>query len=268
MNVALIQLNAQDNKPLNIQKAIRFVEKAVSRRAEFILLPEMFNFRGSLSRPEDRARVAEFIPGESTLPFIQIAKKKRVSILTGSVREKISGSDKMYNTSVLIGPDGKIKARYRKINLFDARIGNKKICESERFKAGQSLSLVALKEFKVGLAVCYDVRFADIFDAYSRRGANVFCLPSAFTAKTGQALWEVLLRARAIENLSYVLAPNQIGRGQDGVLCYGHSLIVDPWGRIVAEGSATREEIVFGKIDLKVVKEARKILPSIKFSKK
>jgi len=164
----------------------------------------------------------------------------------------------------LIGPSGKVLATYRKRNLFHVRLSNKEICEGRLFKPGKDIKVVAVKEFKLGMSVCFDVRFSELYQASVRRGANVFAVPSAFAQTTGKAHWEVLLRARAIETLSYVLAPDQTGLSAQGVPCWGHSLIVDPWGQIVGQASQNKEEIVFGDIDISRVRKTRAIFPNHK----
>ena len=261
MKVAVVQLHAGQDKTRNIAKAVYFTKAAIRNKARFILLPEVFNYRGR----SDRLRlVAEKIPGDSLTPFIVLAKKHKVFILAGSVCEKLPGQSKVYNTSVLINPAGKIAAKYRKIHLFEAVIKNCVVKESESFLSGNKLAVTQIEEFKVGLSICYDVRFPEFYRNYfKRRGVQVLCVPSAFTKTTGQAHWETLLRARAIENLCYVLAPNQVGRDNRGIETFGHSLIVDPWGKILAKADGKKEGNFYAKIDLVQVKKARAALPAI-----
>ena len=264
MKVAVVQLSAGSNKKQNIKHAVDLVSRAIGQSAQFIVLPEAFNYRGPLSKDSFLA-IAEKIPGESTLPLISLARKSGVFILAGSIHEKIPNKQKCYNTSVLINPQGKIIAKYRKINLFDAVLDKTVIKESMWFLSGASLAAAPVKEFKVGLSICYDLRFGDLFRKYAKNGVNVLCVPSVFTKKTGQAHWEVLVRARAIESLSYVLAPNQTGEDYRGVSAYGNSLIVTPWGEILARAS-DKEEILYADIDKSAVEQARAILPD--FSRK
>jgi deaminated glutathione amidase len=263
MKVAVVQTNAGSNKKQNVRRAVDLVSRAVSQGAEFIALPEAFNYRGPLSK-ENLSAVAERIPGESILPFMEISKKSNVSILAGSIFEKIPNKQKCYNTSVLIN-QGKVSARYRKINLFDAVLDKAVIKESTWFMPGHGIQVGAVKEFKVGLSVCYDLRFGDLFRKYAQKGVHVLCVPSVFTRKTGQAHWEVLVRARAIESLSYVLAPNQTGEDYRGVAAYGNSLIVTPWGEVLAR-AFDKEEIIYADISRTAIDEARSILPD--FAKK
>ncbi len=263
MKVALIQFNAGADKADNIRRAIDFVRRAIDRGARFILLPEIYNFRGDTRNKAEIAKIAERIPGPSVLPFAALARRHKVHILIGSVFEKSAGTSKAYNTSILINAEGKPAAKYRKIHLFDARIGDKIICESDCFLAGKSPALTAAAGFKTGLSVCYDLRFPEGYRHYCRQGAHILTVPSCFTKKTGQAHWEILLRARAVENLAYVLAPNQVGADYRGVEAYGNSMIVSPWGEVIARGSSNKEEVIYGEITMAEIEKARAILPGI-----
>ncbi|MBP9855355.1 MAG: carbon-nitrogen hydrolase family protein [Candidatus Omnitrophica bacterium] len=259
MKTAVIQFNATDNKNLNIKKAVFLVEKAAKAKAKFILLPEVFIYRGTWDE-KIRAAVYESIPGPTSSLFCSLAKKYSVHILLGSIYEKSKNSKKAYNSSVLIDNNGRIARKYQKMNLFEAIVGEKKIKESEQFLRGKKPVTAMIGKFKIGLSVCFDLRFPELYRRYYKEGVNVLCVPSAFTKITGQAHWEILLRARAIENLSYVLAPNQIGQDAKGIEYYGHSLIIDPWGRILKEASAEKEEIIYATLDVETIMEKRKKL--------
>ncbi len=261
MKVAVIQLNAQQDKDQNISYALEMVRRSIAVKAKFILLPEVFNYRGSLEKMLDV--VAEPIPGKSLKPLMELAQRHKVNILAGSVYEQSPRRNRVYNTSVFIDARGKITAKYRKIHLFEAAFDNKIIREKKYFLAGTKRVTVKINDFRVGLTTCYDLRFPELYRQYFSAGCNVLVAPSAFTKKTGQAHWEILVRARAIENLCYILAPNQIGQDSRGVETYGHSLIVGPWGEIVAEGSADKEEILLAEVRSEDVRLARKILPQI-----
>jgi len=264
MKVALIQMNATSDKSRNIVRAVELIKEAIACQSRFVLLPEVFNFRGILVKPRDIQSIAEPIGGESLRPLMALAKRHKVFILAGSVYEKAKGIKKVYNTSVLIDDNGKISTRYRKIHLFDAIIGKKVIKESRLFVAGRKMAIGVVDQLRVGLSVCYDLRFPHLYKSYAQQGAHVLCVPSAFTKATGQAHWEVLLRARAIENLCYVLAPNQVGKDGRGVPSYGHSMIIDPWGKILAEASGDKEEIIYAHLDRTILDQTRKILPGFK----
>jgi len=262
MKVALLQLCASTDISANIKQALQMAEEALAQKAKFVLLPEVFNFRGKANHKEVFLKAAEKIPGPSSQPFIPLAQKHKAHILLGSLIEKGTATH-AYNTSVLIDADGKIAAKYRKIHLFDARIGDKIVRERDCFLEGKKPATVKVDEFRMGLSICYDLRFPDLYQRYSKKGVDILTVPSCFTRKTGEAHWEALLRARAIENLSYVLAPNQIGIDARGMQAHGHSMIISPWGEIIARGSEGVEEIVFGDISLDEVKKARRILPGI-----
>ncbi len=262
MKVALLQFCAGENKETNLARAMAMSQEAVGGRAKFILLPEVFNFRGDARNKGLFAKATERIPGPSTDVFISLAKKHKVSFLLGSILEK-APQTRAYNTSVLIGPRGTITAKYRKIHLFDARIGDKIVKEADCFRAGTRPATAKIGEFRAGLSVCYDLRFPGLYQDYAREGVEILTVPSCFTRKTGEAHWETLLRARAIENLSYVLAPNQVGTDSRGMQAHGHSMIISPWGEIIARGSAGGQEIIFGDINMEEVRKARRILPGI-----
>ncbi|MDP2652452.1 MAG: carbon-nitrogen hydrolase family protein [Candidatus Omnitrophota bacterium] len=262
MKVAAVQMGAGPDKAENVRRALALVREAAGRGARFVALPEVFSYRGPLT-DETMPFVCERIPGESLKPLCEFAAAKKIFILAGSVIEKSPVRGKGYNTSVLINGRGKIAAKYRKIHLFDAALGGTKIRESLRFVAGRAPAAAAAGGFKVGLTVCYDLRFPWLYERYSRLGCDLLTVPSAFTRKTGQAHWEILLRARAIENLCYVLAPNQVGADHRGVVSYGNSMIVSPWGEVLARASGDREQVIYADVDSAVIKQSRDVLPGI-----
>lgn len=263
MKVAAIQLCANDDKIKNVLNALRLCEKAAVSGAKFIALPEVFHYRGRFLSSKEALAQAESLIGKSLEPFYQLAKRKKVFILAGSIIEKQRGGSKAFNTSVLINDKGEQKSVYRKINMFDARLDKNNFQEAKVFERGKKKVVVSLNEFHIGMSICYDLRFTNLYTELKKRGANVLCVPSAFTKITGMAHWEVLLRARAIENLSYVIAPNQYGKDGRGVDSFGNSMIIDPWGRVLARAGAVKEEIIYADISLKVISEARKKLPGI-----
>lgn len=262
MKVALLQYCATRDKAANLAKSLDMSREAIDKKARFILLPEIFNFRGDTRDKDVLAEAAEKIPGTSTEVFLPLAKKHKVSFLLGSILEK-GPATCAYNTSVFIGPQGKITAKYRKIHLFDAFIGDRMVKEGDHLRAGRRPMTVKIGEFRAGLSVCYDLRFPELYRQYAREGVEILTVPSCFTRKTGEAHWEPLLRARAIENLAYVLAPDQIGIDGRGMKAHGYSMIISPWGRIIARGSGERQEIVFGEINIEEVRKARRMLPGI-----
>jgi len=264
MKVAAVQFKATDDKRRNIARAIACVEEAARHHAKFIALPEIFVWRGVVEGKVTFQNIGETVPGPTTKMFCDLARKRKVNILMGSLYEKINGEKKVFNTSVFINKKGDIAAKYRKINLFDARFGDKKIKESMTFLAGNKPALARVEGFTAGLSICYDLRFPSMYQRYKNAGADILCIPSAFTRQTGKFHWTILLKARAIENLCYVIAPNQVGTDKKGVTSFGHSMIVSPWGNILAEASGSREEIIYADIEKKTLEQDRKILPMIK----
>ena len=270
IKVAAIQINSGKNKEKNLSQAGRLIKEAALKKAYLIVLPEVFNFRGDL---KEAAKMAEYIPGFSTNFISNLAKKYKTWILIGSMMEKSrkrgSGTppSKPFNTSLLINPQGKIISKYRKMHLFDIKLGKKEILESKRNQAGTKPETVSIGKFKVGLSICYDLRFPELYRLYSKKGVHILCIPSSFTDQTGKAHWHTLIRARAIENLCYVIAPNQFGKGSGGVKTYGHSLIVDPWGKILAEGPSNKEAVLVRDIDLDYINKTRKNLPALEHRK-
>jgi len=264
MNAAVIQMGSGRDKEKNLATALGLVEKAIHRGADFVALPEVFGFRGKPDPQRGFYNYAEKIPGSSTAPFMDLAKKYRVTILAGTVCEYGPDSYKVYNTSVMIGNDGRILAKYRKKHLFDAVLGQTKIIESKNFSAGKRGRIAQIGPWRVGMSICYDLRFPEFYRRYARRGVDLICVPSAFTRATGVAHWETLLRARAIENLSYVLAPNQVGPDARGVSSYGHSMIVDPWGTVLARASGSKPQILLMNLDRRKLCQVRNMLPDRK----
>ena len=258
LKAALIQTTAGAGVERNVAKALRMAERAAARGARFILLPETYNYRGA-------GNPGEAVPGPSTLPFVKLAKKEKVWILCGSVGEKTS-TDKVYNTSVLIDDRGRIAARYRKIHLFNAVLGKTKIRESEKCLEGRRSVIASVLGVPTGLSLCYDVRFPELYHDYAKKGAKILCVPSNFTDQTGSMHWEILLRARAIENQCFVLAPAQCGIGSRGVRTHGRSMAIDPWGNVLARASRGKSEIVFATLDFSQLEKIRKNLPSLKES--
>jgi predicted amidohydrolase len=261
MKIAVVQLNAQSDKEKNIKNAFKLVKQATRNKAKFIVLPEVFNFRGKVSRKELINNVSEKIPGPSTEIFMQWAKENDVCILLGSIYERAVNESKVYNSTVLINNKGKVEAIYRKINLFNAVVGKNKIRESDKFLAGKSKKIGDVFGYKVGLSICYDLRFPEIYKYYAQKGVDVICVPSAFTHQTGKSHWEVLLRARAIEGLNYVLAPNQVGVDNQGIRTYGNSMVIDPWGKILGNAKEASTKIIYSTLDKKIIKKRRSILP-------
>ena len=263
LKVAVIQLSAGGDRDKNIHRAKMLVERAARAGAEFVVLPEVFNCRRAFKRVHEIKEAGEAIPGPSTKPFMEIARKAKITILAGSVLEK-SHQRKAYNTSVLISPAGKITAKYRKQNLFKAQVSGKSLHEAQFLLKGNKNVTARVQDFTIGLSICYDLRFVSMYEQYRQKGVDILCVPSSFTEKTGKAHWEVLLRARAIENQCFLLAPNQAGVDGRGVRTFGHSMIIDPWGSIINRAGDEKEKTLYATLSKDKIKKVKKILPLIR----
>jgi deaminated glutathione amidase len=257
LRVAAVQLNSTDDVARNLATAERLVREAAADGAELVALPEKWNM---LAAGEDLAAAAESLDGPSLTAARGWARTLGVHLLAGSVAERAEG--RAFNTSVLIGPDGEDLAVYRKVHMFDVDAGGVSYRESEHEQPGSELVVAPLGELTLGLSVCYDLRFPELYRILALRGARLIAIPSAFTLATGRDHWEVLLRARAIENQAFVLAPNQVGRAEPHFDSFGRSTIVDPWGVVLA--TAPDEEcFVAADLDLAAQERVRESLPSL-----
>jgi len=259
LRVALVQLDATDDVEANIERAVSLADEAASDGARLVALPEYLQFRG----PDDGFRAsARPIPGPHTDAFATVARRRDAWILVGSTAETSGDPARPHNTSTLIAPDGSIAAVYRKIHLFDVAVDDGPVdTESDRVTAGLAPVVVPIDGVPVGLSICYDLRFPELYRALALAGAKVLTVPANFMERTGRDHWEVLLRARAIENGAYVLAPSQIG-GPSRFPAYGRSMVVDPWGTIVAQAPDTIG-IVHARLDLDRVDAVRRQVPSL-----
>ncbi|MGK2851939.1 MAG: carbon-nitrogen hydrolase family protein [Candidatus Limnocylindrales bacterium] len=257
LDVALVQLDANDDVDANIERAVALTDTAAAAGARFVALPEYLQFRG----PDDGFRAsARPIPGPFTEAFAEVARRQGVWVLIGSLAETSADPERPYNTSVLIGPDGAIAATYRKVHLFDVAVDAGPVdTESARVTAGAAPVRADVDGVRVGLTICYDLRFPELYRTLALAGAEVLTVPANFTERTGRDHWEVLLRARAIENGAYVLAPSQIG-GPPGSPAYGRSMIVDPWGTVVAQ-AADEVAIITARIETDRVAAVRRQIP-------
>ena len=256
---AAIQMTASASKEENLAKAETFVRLAAERGAALVVLPEVFSWRG---RHRKEPEQVEPIPGPTTHRLQDLATQLGIHLLAGSFLEK-SDEVRAYNTSLLINPQGDLLAQYRKIHLFDIDIpGQVSVRESDGMKPGEEVVVASTPLGTVGLSVCYDLRFPELYRGLSRKGAEIISVPSAFTFPTGAAHWEALLRARAIENQVYIIAPNQIGKNVYGFADYGNSMIIDPWGKIIAR-APDRECFITAEIDLDYLEKVRKELPCL-----
>lgn len=257
---AAIQMTSGDDVAANIAAVSGLVAEAAARGAQLITTPENTFYM----RREGTVRLADVAMAEH--PGIQWARaaaaQHGVWLLIGSIRAREAGMAQPFNRSVLIAPTGEISASYDKIHLFDVTLPNGQVYqESAQAVAGEKAVTAALPLATLGLSICYDLRFPALYQRLSLGGATVLAVPSAFTRPTGAAHWHTLLRARAIENACYVIAPAQCGVHPGGRETYGHSLIIDPWGEIVAEASADRPEVITAVIDPARVAEVRAQIP-------
>lgn len=257
LDVALVQLDASDDVDANLERALSLTDAAAAGGARFVGLPEYLQYRGSDGGFRASARP---IPGPFTDAFADVARRRSAWILVGSLAEQSEDADRPYNTSVLIGPDGAIVATYRKIHLFDVAVDDGPIdTESARVTAGATPVCADVDGIRFGLSICYDLRFPELYRTLASAGAQVLTVPANFTERTGRDHWEVLLRARAIENGAYVLAPSQIG-GPLGAPAYGRSMVIDPWGTVIAQAS-DEVGIITARIETDRVAVVRRQIP-------
>ena len=258
MRIAVVQLNSTNEKARNLEAAEWLVRAAAADGAELVALPEKWNL---LAGGEELLAGAEPLDGPSLTAARGWARELGVHLLAGSISER--GPEKAFNTSVLIGPEGEDLAAYRKIHMFDVDVGGTAYRESEHEQPGSEVVTAELDGgLGIGLTVCYDLRFPELYRILALRGARLLAVPSAFTLATGRDHWEALLRARAIENQAFVLAPNQVGEAAPHFSSYGHSAIVDPWGRLLTTAPA-EECFVAAELDLGEQDRIRESLPSL-----
>lgn len=257
MRAAAVQLNSTAEKDRNLAAAERLVRAAAADGADLVALPEKWNL---LAGGEELLAGAEPLDGPSLGAAREWARELRIHLLAGSIAER--GEDKAWNTSVLVGPGGHDLATYRKLHMFDVDAGGVAYRESEHEQAGNELVTVPVGELTLGMTVCYDLRFPELFRILALRGARLLAVPSAFTRATGTDHWEVLLRARAIEDQVFVLAPNQVGRAAPHFDSFGHSAIVDPWGTVLAV-APDEECFIAADLDLAAQDRVRAELPSL-----
>jgi predicted amidohydrolase len=243
MRAAAIQLNSTADVDANVAVAERLVRAAAADGAELVVLPEKWSL---LAAGEELEELAEPLDGPVVTAARGWARAHGIHLVAGSVPERVPDRELLSNTSLLIGPDGEIAAAYRKIHMFDVDVGGVSYRESAHELAGEEIVTAAAGEIEVGLTVCYDLRFPELYRILALRGAEAFTVPAAFTAVTGRDHWEVLLRARAIENSVYVIAAGQFGTAAPHYESWGHSMIVGPWGDVLdvlrdGEGHAIAE---------------------------
>lgn len=255
LRIALIQMDTREDKRANLETARRFAGEAADRQADLILFPERMEYIGA-----DLPNNASDPKGETTQFFGELAREHGVYLM-GGITEKLPGI-RQANTSLLFGPQGNLLASYRKLHMFDVDIaGGPVYRESDEIERGGEIVVARTRLADFGFAICYDLRFGEMFRLMAKAGAQVMLLPANFTRETGRAHWEVLLRARAIENGCYVAACNQTGE-KDAFAAYGNSMLIDPWGQMIAR-AGEEPGVITADVDLRCVKKARRQIPSL-----
>ena len=261
MRAAAVQLQCTTDTEANLRSADRLAREAVADGAELVVLPERLDIRGSTA---DYLAGAEPLDGRPISWARELARELGIDLVAGSVAERREGRERVSNTSVHAGPDGEIRALYRKIHMFDVEVDATVYRESEHSEpAGEIVLSETAGGVGLGLTICYDLRFPELYRILALRGARIVTVPSNFTRVTGEAHWEVLLRARAIENQAFVIAPGQGNRSGPEGDSYGNSMIVDPWGEVLARAPMEGEHVIAADLDLARQDEIREKLPSL-----
>jgi len=261
MRAAAVQLQSTTDTEQNLASAERHTRAAVADGAELVVLPERVDIRGGAV---DYRAGAEPLDGRPITWARELARELGIDLVAGSVAERREGHDRVSNTSVHVGPDGELRAVYRKIHMFDVEVGGVEYRESEHSEPADELVLSETANgLRIGLTVCYDVRFPELYRILALRGARIITVPANFTRVTGEAHWEVLLRARAIENQVFVIAPGQGRRAGPEGDSYGNSMIIDPWGEVLARAPTEGECHIVAELDLARQDDIREKLPSL-----
>ncbi len=258
--IAAAQMTSGADKAKNVDKALRLIGRAAGLGAKLVGLPENFSWMG----PEkERPAAAEPLDGPTLSKMSEVARAKKVTVLAGSIAEVGAPRGRFFNTSVVIGPDGERLGVYRKIHLFDVDVHDgARYRESESVAPGEDVVCAVPEVGRLGLSVCYDLRFPELYRRLVADGATLLAVPAAFTLMTGKDHWEVLLRARAIENQAYVMAPAQWGQHSENRRTYGHALVADPWGLVVARASEG-EGLALAQVDGELLARVRRDLPCL-----
>ncbi len=262
MRAAAVQLHSTADRDRNLAGAEALVRAAAADGATLVALPEHFDARRD---PGDYDCVAEPIDSHTAAKWASaLAKDLGIDLIAGSVTERRAGHEKLLNTSLHFGPGGELKAAYRKIHMFDVQVGDVDYRESDGNEPGDELVVSEAQDgTPIGLSVCYDVRFPELYRILALQGALVLTVPANFTRTTGEAHWELLLRARAVENQAFVVAPAQSGEYPPGQPAYGNAMIVDPWGEVLARAPGEGESFVAAELDFDRLSEVRAKLPSL-----
>jgi len=260
LRAAAVQLTATPDKARNLETADRLVRRAAQDGARLVVLPEKWSLLG---RGADLRDGAEPLDGPAVTWARDAARELGIDLVAGSVAERVGGEDKLRNTSLHIGPDGEVRATYRKLHMFDVEVDGTVYRESDHEAPGDDVVLsVTADGVELGLTICYDVRFPELYRILAVRGARIVTIPAAFTVPTTRDHWEVLVRARAIEDQCFVIAANQVGEHVEGLRSGGRSMIVDPWGLVLAQ-AADSETVITADLDLDAQAAIRTRLPSL-----
>lgn len=260
MRAAAVQLNATPDADRNLERADHFTRAAAADGARLVVLPEKWS---ALGRGATLIAGAQSLDGPAISWARAVARELGIDLVAGSISERVDGEQRLRNTSVHVGPDGQIRATYRKVHMFDVVVDDTVYRESEYELAGDELVLsTTAGGVELGLSICYDLRFPELYRILAVRGARIFSVPAAFTVPTTRDHWEILLRARAIEDQTFVIAANQIGEHEPGLRSGGRSMIVDPWGLVLAR-AADREGHIVADLDLGAQARVRRDLPSL-----
>jgi deaminated glutathione amidase len=260
LRVAAVQLNSTADSAANLATADRLTRAAAADGARLIVLPEKWTAIGS---DEELQAAAETLEGPAVAWARGLARELEVDLIAGSIVERVPGQEKLANTSVHVDPRGEVRAVYRKIHMFDVEVAGRTYRESDIEEPGQEIVLSeAAGDVELGLSICYDLRFPELYRILAVRGARVIAVPAAFTLATTRDHWETLLRARAIENQAFVIAANQFGEHPGGYRSGGRSMIVDPWGIVMAQAPDGEGHII-AELDLERQQEIRAQLPAL-----
>jgi deaminated glutathione amidase len=260
LRVACIQLKASADKAETIERAGILIARAASTGVDLVLLPEKWN---GIGPPDVMRELAETVEqGETVAAMRGWAREHGITLVGGSIAERREGHEKLSNTCFVFDPQGEIVAEYRKIHMFDVQVGGHVYRESESEEPGDGLATCEVEGWRLGLTICYDLRFPELYRLLAVEGAEVVTVPAAFTLYTGKDHWELLLRARAVENQCYVVAANQWGTHPDGKAAYGRSMIVDPWGVVLAQ-APDEDTVISAELDRARMEDIRRNLPSL-----
>jgi predicted amidohydrolase len=260
ISVALVQFNSRDDKAANIETALAMIDQAAATGARLVILPEVWTFMGAQDRLQE---MSDPVPGDLTERLAERARRHGIYLHSGTFYERLEGDDHVCNTALVFDPSGTIVGHYRKMHLFDVAVSpDLTFRESDTVRPGDEIVTFDLDGMTVGLATCYDLRFPELFRILALKGAETILLPAAFTLMTGKDHWEVLIRARAIENQVYMVACNQYGTWAPGKANYGRSMLVDPWGTVVAT-APDGDTVVSGVIDRAAIARIRQQIPSL-----